>query len=287
MRTLLAAMAATFALLVATATAAAIEIRPAGRVTSTSSGSITFTADQGSFTCRLTLTGTIASRTTGTMGRREPATNPRLGNYSEGTPRECVGGEMTLSFPAGSWTAYLERWEGSTRALMYILGADFLITSLLSRCLYEGAVSLRYDEATGAAAITGITVLRQIALTVCPTNPSIAGTLNSTAEGGIFGFGPKLTAEPGQLEYGGQIRPQRVTFRNNWLTQLVVEALDWEPTGSETGWIVEELNCGVVRSGESCSITIRSKAESIRATIHLKESILTSPFEVGRVTLNP
>jgi hypothetical protein len=275
MRRSLAAVVAALVLLACAgiANATTIEIAPAGRTRAVSNGRLTFTGSELSFTCAVTLVGTLASRAEGTVGVLEPAVNPRLGSFSSGTVSECSGGEVTLSFPERSWEAFVESFEGPTTHT-YVRNAQLLISAGggLFRCLYEARLTADYKE-TGNLAITGMTVLRQTALTSCPTRPTISGSFTVNAEErGAPQLGPDLNAEPGTLEYGGQLKTLTVRLTNRTRSQIQISHLNWSPAGSETLWRVVNLTCGTVESGASCSIEIMSILLSMNATIEVTNS---------------
>jgi hypothetical protein len=287
MRALFVVAVAILALLSCATVAVGIEIRPSGRLSAVSSGALTFRANEGSFTCAVSLAGTIVERAEGSVGRREPATNPRAGSITSGSASECsAGSEMRLTFPERSWQGYIERYEG-LRTLIYLLGAQILISAfILARCQYEGLIALNYDESTGAARITEITVLRQTSLGICPTEPTITGTINATAERAVFALGPRLTASPGTVSFGGS-RLKSVTFINEWPVRLTISRLRWERAGSESLWTVLELTCGPIEPRGECRIEIEKKAESRNATIDLMAPRPEEERVVGEVGLAP
>jgi hypothetical protein len=275
MRTSIAAVAAALVLLACAGVAngTTLEIAPAGRTRAVSNGLITFTGSELSFTCAVTLIGSLASRTEGTVGVLEPASNPRLGNFSSGTVNECSGGEARLSFPGRSWEFYVESFEGPT-SRTYVQNAQLLITAGggVARCLYEARIAASYRE-SGTLSITGMTVLRQTALTICPTRPSISGSFTVNAEeSGAPQLGPDLNAEPGTLEYGGRLRTLTVRLTNRTRSQIQISHLVWSPAGSEMLWRVLNLTCGTIEAGGSCSIEIESILLSPNATIEIQNS---------------
>ncbi|HET6448864.1 MAG TPA: hypothetical protein VFG31_07105 [Conexibacter sp.] len=254
------------------------EIAPSGSNQATSNGRLTFSASEASILCAVTLTGTLASRAEGTVGAREPRTNPRIGSFTSGRVSECSGGEVRLLFPERSWQLYIEGFEGST-AYVYVQNAQLLVTAAggLIRCQYEAAVSMGYAEKTGQLTISGLSVLRQTALSlaICPAGPALSGTLTDIAESvDEPEVGPRFEKNPGALEYGEVIQVRRVTLTNGTAQRVQISHLVWA-NSEERNWRGVSLTCGTLepvgREGNTCAIEISSKTESRNTTLEVQD----------------
>jgi len=276
MRALAALALAWIALLAGVGVAAARtwEIAPAGSNQATSNGRLTFSASEASVSCAVTLLGTLASRAEGTVGAREPRTNPRIGSFTSGRVSECSGGEVRLLFPERSWQLYMEGFEGST-AYVYAQNAQLLVTAAggLVRCQYEAAITTSYAEKTGVMTISGLTVLRQTALpiAICPPGPALNGTLTDIAESVAEPeVGPRFEKNPGALEYGGTVQVRRVTLTNGTAQRVQIAHLIWA-NSEERNWTGVRLTCGTVEPSARCEIDIASKEESRNTTLEVQD----------------
>jgi hypothetical protein len=163
----------------ATASASRVFIAPSGAVTERSIERIRFISSEGTVECVVSLRGTLVELATGTLTRTpEPAVNPRIGTFREGTVSECRNGEIRVLNP-GQKYVYAHNVEHPERWLMFILDFEELFsTGLLTRCLYRLQINYLYESRTGQLIVQGTQVLERRALTlgVCPMEIAIEGT---------------------------------------------------------------------------------------------------------------
>jgi hypothetical protein len=165
--------------------ASEVILEPAGNITRT--GTIALTTPEGTISCAVTMGGTYARASSGTLtASPAPEVNPLIGRASSSVTKRCTNGEITFlnDPPKYVWARGItsERW------LMFELPVEILIEQGIYRCLYRLRVDYEYNSSNGRLTLTGSTVLTRTPLFpgICPVSIRIEGILTVVAEGGRF-----------------------------------------------------------------------------------------------------
>jgi hypothetical protein len=167
------------------ASGSTLHIEPSGSIRAISVGKVTLarTSEGAVIACNVTMEGTVAGSSSGTLSASpEPATNPRIGSFSAGRVAECTGATTTYLYGPGKWEWYGHFTRGETWGT-YWLHATYLVSSMLTPCLYDVLMTVTYNERTNQAITESSQILSKIPLLVtCPV---------ITAEG-TYRFEPAL-----------------------------------------------------------------------------------------------
>jgi hypothetical protein len=181
-------LAASFA---GTASANSITASPAGAITATSLGRLSFAGRGGieiSINCRVTLRGTLNSIIfNGTGGR--------LGSITEGRADECNTGTITLLVePRNPWPILLDgsmNLSFNPKQLPVTLtNVQIQISGILGQtCLYTGSVPMLLEaEGPREAAVTRLVTIRANSERIvrnsglCPERGELSGTFSLTTQ---------------------------------------------------------------------------------------------------------
>jgi hypothetical protein len=159
-----------------------LSISPAGSVTASSLGKLTFTAGTTTISCNVTMRGTLEEVVIETAG-------DHVGSVSEVTWATCTGGELerVLGLPWSlGYSSILGTMPNGLTGELYTIneaGMRFSILSGFVRCLYKGnvgalvALSGTNPYRTGLITLLGTELSRIEGGESCPVTGRLSGTL--------------------------------------------------------------------------------------------------------------
>lgn len=241
----------------AVAKAEVITAEPAGSITKTSLGAVTFSGGAISLNCQITLRGTLASAIEDVRG--EP-----VGALTGGSVTSCNTGSLQLLFGV-AWNdvlADVARLGGAPKLLPIDMnGVRVSVTILGITCLYGGNVptSLQAEGsplATRLVAVLANSLAKVSGSEFCPETIQMRGTFAITAQT-LALVVPCRTEDisTSAVDMARGVREETVNFTNNYrgATAFLLEV-----RGEALFDITAGRTCrDGIRTGASCSETVR------------------------------